>query len=781
MARIVPPSRWQPAFLLHRHGGVVFLLVSLGLAAGTAWRSLAQPTRYQAEARAIATASGTDVDWREKEREWQLLFADADGAGLFANNLRYLYKTALTLGRPADPGAVSADLAALAAGRSFSLPLYRNAAMARLGPAMPIAAADLAANLDFQSLAAIVGDLDPPAGAAGWDFAAYRHGGIGDLEDDMVIHPGRDDRAFRVLFHLHDLLHPDAPAASPREAWHTAVATLSDRIQREIQFAGGGGFGQTAATELVREIAALPALVASGLYAVNPWSPGTAGDGLAAEPGRQRWDDRLVLTVTPEGDAARVTAAATLDLYPLVFPRETPVTRLSSLEAVTMLLHLAAKENRQAAIPPPTEEEIRAAADPAPPPTDAAAADPEPAPPPRARPESTERREEYIRLEEERGRLVFDRDARRRRLEAARENDARLAREAEAARRRADRLEERYAAACREETPVPTVPPEAAKLLAERDAVVDRLAGLLVTCTEEHPFVKEARRELAGLDARLTRCDETEAEAAGAEAEALRRAELLLEWEAATAAADVLEERSRRSAAAVACLFAELETAEEAVAAATVAANRLYEALSLADAKRPPEPVRRPTTAPAEPVRRPALPRPAAAAITFTLADRVTEERLPPSFLAPLLGLIAGGALGLAAAAAREAGGARFATVAAARRLLPYPVLAALPAYDVKSLRVAAAAMKGEVVTGMGRVCFAPALVELFEPVAVGRRERLRPARRLPLSAPWIAGVALLLLSALMTWAAAARGDRPVAGYADGLRLPDAVVGAREP
>lgn len=791
-------SRLNPVYLARRHAGTVFLFLALGLFAGVAWRALFQPTRYSASAEAAVAATPPElarlVDWQAKQREWNDLLHDRRGRGILGSNIRHALKLAVTQDQTLAVDRLAALLDDFGAGQTFSASLFLNPLAARLGPSFEATRLDLAANLDFQSLAAIVADLDPTPGTEGWDFGFFASFLPRTQEEAVIADDDDADPYLRVLFTLHRLVN-GREAASLAEAWRTATTELSARLDREAQFAGGGGFGPHAKRELMREIAALPVLAANSLYRASHWYRGESDDFPPEAGWSMRWSYDTAIELTrnsPTSGTARVETA--IALHPLRYPRDTVFTRLPPLMASTCIATLAARERRRPETP----------AAPAISPTPAI---PEPAAEPereeiiQAEPVVTFREElddvadkqrlAHIAMLEESVRMaVRDRDACLRRLNAAREDENRLSVEAMNARNRADRLRERYddASIQSEADYDPKESDETQKLLTQRDAITRKLNELLAYCTVEHPFVKAAFRELEAVEATLGDHVPNRNANKLAEMRATRVATIYLEWETAGAAADSLEERRRRQAEAVSCLV------DEAVELECVISARETE---LADARRAPVPIRRVAVVekPAPRARPAAAPAPAPAPQPVAVqpavdvpTPRLAFERLPadiplraeaPDWSAVWRGLLCGLFCGIVAATLRELLSRRFAGPGEARRMVKLPVLASLPAYDPKSLRLAAATVKGDVTgKGAGSLQFIPTPVELFEPPAEARRGRIVPLKRRPRIGRWVCGLVLIIAAALLYYRSAAGFAQPYAAFRGALPLPAETVPA---
>lgn len=798
MARNQGFTRLNPAYLASRHAGKLFMLLALGLLAGLVWRALVQPTRYRAEAEVAVAVTPEETagrfDWDEKLAEWRSILRDGDAMGLLGGNLRHALKLAATLDVPLDTSLLGERLAEFNPDVVYSASLYSNGLAARLAPAITVTRRDIASNLDFQSLAAIISDLDPPHDATGWDFSFFRDTPIIAARDNMIVRPGPDDRYFRVFYHLHRIQNGGRSALSPVAAWRTAVDELASRLDREARFAGGGGFGHTAKRELIRELVAIPTLAANSLYHANGWFDGYGEEGdHDYDTWRRRWLQNVSLDLQRQSAGYGIAAASMeMELYPLGFPRDTILTRLPPMSVAALLSFMAAREEKSGRV------DIVAVVAPA---LNAAGLLPElPVQTPEAKPapgaaiSSTYRevideaaaqsqREKVATLTEQAKQARLDYGAAMLRLETARNAEKRLSREAVAARSRADRLWDR-----REDAELrsagdttPKVPTETAALFASRDELLRRIGTLLETCTEEHPFVKETRRQLAAVEAVLATHTPDPAADKGAEVRATRLAALTVEWESASAEADNLEERLSRHGEAVSCLLEEVAKLDRRIA-------EREEELQRAKALTPPiirveVPAEKPTPVP-EPVPVPiAVPKPEPL-VTETphllfeaVPSQIPLRRFPPSWAAPLWGMGGGLVVGILWMILGEIFARRFRNAAEARRLVGLPVLAALPAYDARSLRVAAGTIKGELARShFGRLQFIPAPVEYTEPLPAVRRGKILPAKHRPRVLAWALGLAFLFLAGFVYYKSQTGFARPGVNFRGELPLPATTV-----
>lgn len=800
-------SRFNPAYLASRHAGTLFMFLALGLLCGVAYRALVQPTRYAAytevSVKVVPPEAALSFDWDAKQREWNGWLHNRRDWGLLCANLRLAVKLAATQDADLDTGLLDSKLAAFDPQAAFSASLFSNHSLGRFGLVIDVTRRDLASYIDFQSLATIIADLDPPReGAVKWDFSFFHARSPEQADSGVIAKPGPDDRYFKVFHHLYESLRGQ-PTDSPLVAWRAAVNELASRLDREAKFSGGGGLGATAKREIIREIMAIPVLAANGLYHVNGWFMADMEPGERAAAWADHWGrDSAINLRAMSASGGRVAASMAMDLNPIAFRRDTAYTRLPPLAVATLVSFIAAREDRGE--PAPFEDTIAQIVH-----------DPEPEADFVAELEPLEETTETVEVtykevidevaakhrlsliamhEESVNMARVQRDAAFRRLNAARDAENRLSVEAVAARTRADRLQERYDAAviATETDDKPKVPPETARLFAQRDEVFARLTTLLQYCTEEHPFVRQARRELDALEAQLAHHNPDAEANRAAEARATRVANLYLEWETAAEQADTLEERRRRQSEESACLLDEVTELERCIS---------QRELELAKAKESPVPIIRqeiPVTrrvrsvvapkvvAPkvVPPVVKPVQAQPAAIMRTHLEFDplpvRIPLEKTPPDRRALFLGALCGLCLGILWALLRELFARRFRNAAEAKRMVRLPVLATLPAYDMRSLRAAAGTMKGELLrTRAGKVQFVPNLVEYSEPPPEARRGKIVPAARKPRFLAWVFALLLLLLAGMLHYRSYTGFAQPgESGPIAELPLPGATIPA---
>lgn len=780
-------SRLNARYLLSRYAGVFFLLMGLGVLCGAAYRALWLPTRYHAQAQVGVSVepaeAAVNFDWDAELGEWRSHPRDRRDWGLLGINLRHAVKLAVTQDLHLDTEALGAQLATFSPGASFSASLLPGRIATLLGPTiLTVTRHDLAQNLDFQSLAVIASDLDPPHSAQGWDFSVFRKDG--PHANGVIANPGPDDKYFQVFYQLHRALNNGSEPASPLTAWRSAVDEVAARLDREAEFTGGGGFGHQAKRELLREISAIPALAANCLYHAGTWLVDNANSREMASVWARRWSDQASMDLRPAGSATGTLSVAMFqDLHPLAFPRDTVVTRLPPLVVATLLSYIAARQDEGS--PSIIVEAAQETPTPAPTPLPDAApevAELEEMPEP---PEVTYReviddvanqqRLSHIAMVEETVRQTrIERDASLRRLHTARENENRLSYEAVNARSRADRLRERYDETMlivEDDAATPKVPDETAALFAKRDELLRRLTGLLEYCTEEHPFVREVRREIAGLDVLLAGHTPDAELNRQAEARATRLANLYLEWETAEEQADSLDERARRQADAVSCLLDEVTNIERCVSEREMELSKAQGVpvpiLRIeVPVERPPvqprpttQPVAKPAPPPPPPAPEPVRERRGPRLVFSPVPTHIDLQWQAPSWWPALWGCLAGCCLGLVWLVLRELFGQTFRNVGEAHRMVKLPVLASLPAYDAKSFKRAAETMRGEIArTKQGRMQFVPAPVEFSEPPPLVKRGKLVPARRTMRWGRWLAGLLCLLLAGLLYQGATSGG-----------------------
>ncbi|MDR1536304.1 MAG: hypothetical protein LBU64_14650 [Planctomycetota bacterium] len=766
MSRSLRPSRLNPVYLFRRHAGTLFLFSALGLFPGLVYRDLFQPSRQTGAAGLTLSVvpAGGGFAWDAGLAKWRSLPESEADRGLLNNNLRRLVKLSAVPGAIPEGGDFSTRLSRFEAPASYSRSLLPGWLTALAGWEAAPGLRDFVLNLDFQTLAAVIGDLSPPAGIAAWDFPGLESPEPeGGPAASLTVETGGGDRSFQVFRRLHEYLSPGREEAGAREIWLFAAEEAIRRLELETRIPGGGGFGASARRELIREFLAMPVLIANGLYLDVP--PGRENDAFLKK--YPEWDNLWLngasLEIIPSRASGRLIARVERELRPLAPPRNTSVTRLAPLAAAVLLSHISvrevkARESEGENEPPaePVGQEIPGGAG------DEAGSAPggkdETAPAGTETVDSVDRREEeareaVIELEKSRRRIMGTRDAARLGLGGAREREGRLTVELATARDRAERLGERYEAARLEaETRRRGVPREPAGLLRIRKAVLARLGRLLEYCSEEHPFVKRSRRELAAVD--LLIADQVRRGGAPGEPETeeIRLAGLKSEREAAAGIAAGLEERRRRSSAEIESFLAALVPLEKELADLEIKLISAREELELSRfrpraaetaAARPP-PAEAPEPAPrSEP---PPMPEeiPATAVFPSGFPEIIEDGLIRPDWRLPGLGLLLGAALGAILAGLREIWPVRFFDVFEARRLLEAPVQLVLPAYDPGSLRRAAKSMEGMLRGSGNQLLFIPAPIEVVEPKPIAKRGRLARKRRFPRLLPWLAGLLAL-------------------------------------
>ncbi|MDR2391685.1 MAG: hypothetical protein LBE84_08425 [Planctomycetota bacterium] len=760
-------SRFNPIYLAGRHAGTVFLFLSFGLFLGLAFRDLAQPYSCRSEAEiplALDSAAAGDIDWEAWLAGKRTALASESERRLLVNNLRWLVKMSATSGFsfPHD-GNLSNFLGGFSPPQAYSPAMLPEWLPNWIRPEEEIRPGlrDFALNLDFQTLAIVVDDLSLVAGGDADQEMGKNLAVLPDAAPEEILIAGEasDNAFFRAFRRLYARLRPEHPEPTANEVWLFAANEVAERLELEANIPGSGGFGVRAGRELAREIAALPILIANRLYRVFPAETNFNNFGGGFPAWDEIWSRNTLLDLRTIGNAPpRLAAEVELALNPLAPPRNAAATRLSPLAAQTLLLHLSASEkqrNRETPASDMADAPALSVPDPAPEyPADdgtdgaAEAMGKEIA----ARAEAEEMLRGKIRDGENLLRQAgIVRDAARLRLDTARDREKRLAAEALAARARADRLDERVdAARIGEEAKKEGIRLDQAKLFSVRDVIQARLARLLQYCSEEHPFVKRTRRDLAAVETLLAEKIE-DGKDASEETGAVRLAGLESEHESALALAGGLEERLRRQAAEAESALAALAAAEKAVkgreAELAIAREDLSRLASLSRPPPKPEPEPAATTTTAAAVSAAAgRPGPAGSQPGFSALPEGGNYLLSaPDWHSLTDGLALGLLLGLIWILAREILVQRFSSVLEAECLTGLPFLLALPAYDPGSFRRAAKGAGGTFLDGgTGRLTFIPETVDKTVPKATARRAKLIPARRFPKIAAWVLGAILL-------------------------------------
>lgn len=821
--------RFSLRYLASRYAGTVFMLLALGLLAGLAYRLLVQPTVHVAQAEvAVAVTPDSvadDFDWNGKLDGWRQILASRSDRGLLAVNLRHAVKLAVSDGRAFASRELTPALTEFNQGKRYSASLFTDWPLDRLGPELVVAKQDIARRMDFQSLAMVASDLQPPTGQTGqtgWDLASFRERLPETVGAGVIARPGPDDRFFRIFYRLHEIVL-GRPASSPHAAWSAAVDEINARIERESLYSEGGGFGPVAKRELLRELDAIPFLAANNLYHANNWFSGEDEFHDFVELWTRNWSEGASLNfISRGGGRAVLSGGVSLPLNPVAFPRDTDVTRVGPLAAATLLNFIAAREETPegrtpavpAAVPVPAADVTVEAAEIIPPTAPDYVAElpelSEPAvlwEPPLDIPQEPTYVEMYdevaakqlqslVKMHEESVKLAqVERDAALRQLHAARAASNRLSHETITARNRADKLRERYdqMAATVENTSRPAMPPQTAELFQRRDELLQRLITLREYCTEEHPFVKLALRDLRAVEGMLADYTPDAAANRDAEARATRLATLYLEWETAVGQADGMDERARQHDESVSCLLDAVTDLERCISQRELELARAREAPVpiIRVAVQPPPPPVAPCW-PVEPasaavaVELPAAPAPVAVATELVptlhfakLSSAAGVRAIRPDWRALLWGLLGGLLLSLLWMILREILADRFRNVGEAHRLVGLPVLASLPAYDQRSFQSAADTMKGEIArTRPGRFQFMPMPVETTEPAPEARRGKILPAGKRPRWLAWLLGLLFLILAGLLYYWYLT-GFAPFTRYGHGpLALPSETVPA---
>jgi hypothetical protein len=286
------------------------------------------------------------------------------------------------------------------------------------------------------------------------------------------------------------------------------------------------------------------------------------------------------------------------------------------------------------------------------------------------------------------------------------------------------------------------------------------LAALLTYCTEEHPFVVQARRELAELEARMP-TPEAPPPVGLDQAERRRRLSAIQgELTAAQASNRVLVERRRR----------QTEVVEERLATLTLVEKDLYsERAALASLETVPPPpaaegdlsqnlrdlaltlvaVARGADETPRPVETPASPPPTQSQPQLRFApllEPITLRQTPLSPLPLQIGWGVGLFLAFLWLVLHELLDTRLTGAYLVRHLVNLPLLAVLPAYDEKSLAAAALAEGGGLAERSGRHVYIPRRLDLEEPPLLGKRRPLAPRRRHLSRRPFVLALTLALV-----------------------------------
>lgn len=786
-------KKLDPAGFVLRHGGVVFVCVALGLAISAALHVALIPKVWHADAE-ISYTPRQDLDAfariEERTPRWEGFARDLEAQDWLTTGLRGIVRRAATTDLQPDSGALQLELAMFKPSRTWpasTLPFG-------LGGAVTLTLRDVAENMDFQTLALVAADMEPESGAADWDFSFFDADAAQDITA-MVTRPGPTDPCFRVFYKLYSLLNGGNEAPSPRSAWAVTVEEVTRRLTNESNYSGGG-FGRAAKREIQLELAAIPVLAANSLLFAMPWAQG--GGARARAVWTPRWNTDAEMQVFRQGSmGGRIRASMDIALWQLAAPHDHAYTRIPHLCVAALLAFAAADEPdapQAAALAASARAYASLALQPRPAPEAEADQRTEPpasleadesAPVAAASAEADEEEQNRQgRIQELRAGLriaLTEVDAARRALDALRMQDEKLLAEALDARGRADRLQARAAAiAADAEHDAGATLPELEALRMRRAEIAARIRDLLRTCTEEHPFVREARRDLAITDEMLAASkDRMQRAAQAVQDNASRIYALGLEAESARDRALNLEERRRRLSAELDAARAALDAAERRAADLDIQLTRL--AAEQARRQHPtPAPAPASTAAAAATAPAPA-PRPQPASVRqlppLPRAESARTEEEPflpaaePDFifgpvpddisvtavqvasgsgqsLPALLGL----ALGLAIAMIRELTSRRFRTPREAARKAGLPLLASLPRYDAKTFRAAAAESNGQAVVDRkdGGVTFIPAPVETAEPLPRARRAKVRAAAPRRPVALFAVGVLLLAAAAAL-------------------------------
>ncbi len=778
-------SRLNPVYLAHRHAGAFFLILALGISCGLLAETFLAPRTYESaysRALVVSVPDGERFDWNSKEKEWSNLLTRRESQALLTANLRAAVKNLAAPYAPASDWSAEqlrSELLSFKTPKTYSTSPHFGHLRLYYGPNIEIARHDLAANLDFQSLAKIVADLDPQPGIQDWDLSKYldRLESLSSL-DGMIIKPDADDPHFAIFYRLHQLMTGKA-ATSPDQAWQTAVNEVQDRIVRESEFQGGGGFGELARRELLLELFCIPILAPNCLYHMpDVFSPSSKITPYE-EFWRQRWQYDTKLRLDHDGSTrGRLFLDMRYNLLPFLFPADSPVTRIAPVVVRTAFIYIEGWEKLlERAVAPETAaatpvvfadaeqqpEELGAGVD-----TEQSKAEQEKQLA-LLQEEQKAHNERIAKLESEAHTARVCRDRIQRELEAERMAIDSLAVEAATAGDRADRLREMLANAelMQNEPQKPEIDPKLALLLEQKEQLLLYIAELLVNCTEEHPFVVEARRQLAALESRIALCQPVEETPIANEFQTRIR-NLRAEWTAADNQAQTLAERLRRSREEADRLLRRLSDQEKIVSDAEYAlvsekqkeipcVDTSVQALNanigrIADHLG--QLAQKPCPGSNDGLKNePAGTAPDAARsqeikVSFSsLPDTLPLVRIAPSNLPAIIGASLGLCLGALLTMLREILTFKIGNAYIAQRLVDLPLLAVLPAYDAKSLQAAAKTEDGKLTAHYGRRAFIPAKLDLRDPPPLGKRKAIRKRRQPRRLGAWIAGAVILAIA----------------------------------
>lgn len=793
-----PLSRLHPAYLARHYGVGILIWTALGFAAGAVYFLLGMPRHYESAEQVAIQADSRQLS--EEFAIWENLVSGTPGRERLAINLRYAMKQAVT-GADAvvDAQVFRQELVKFRTPRFFSRLPAGHFVKWPPEPEAVINLDDIIANLDFQTLARILTGLearnDFPIVATGIDVSVAP-----ELSGNMVVDP-ENDRFFALFSAWRAQLAPERPD-TPIESWTAAVDIVNRRLKREIDVEGTGGFGPAAMRELAVELHCLPVLVANGLE-----KGGSAWFGAKADPASG------VFSISQAATGPGVDISWESTLYPLLYPQDSPETRIQPLALRTAWAIITAYESGKSAVvqepvstpveseSPRMEETVQAPTpshEPDMPPTPEPTPPPQPQPPPPpAQPAAKEppapakvvnpEIEQLIAL---RATTMANRDAARRYLASLDEKSAELKTEAANAAARVDRLRDRLDAlediAAVPPEPKPE-PEEIVGLRLQRATLIKNLEELLQSCTEEHPYVRQIRRELAGIDATLSLYAPEQAKPTP-DRTAVRRQSLKAEIESTLTLIKGLAMRRDNMAPALAEANKALSAAERMLAdtefrlarakdldesersSTTFHENVKTLATHLAETakdKTPQTPVLQPVASAPPPAAAadserkavataPATPKPVDKKPVVIAVAKLSLPALPAVIAlhrrmngghdilwqAALAGL----ALGVLLMLRKEIFSPRMITLDDASRLVPLHVLGGIGAYDQKSLKTGAKAMGGQAIPGKFGINFIPSLVEGKEPPPLDRRPALAAAKR---GLRWYLWVILLIVLAV--------------------------------
>lgn len=778
-------------------------------------------------------------NWNAKADEWKQLLHEQRDLGLLNTNLRYVLKLAVTPKEEIPDADLSLTLAEFNTGVPYSTSFFRNRYLQRFFPEITVDQSDIARFLDFQSLAAIIADTLPPDNQKQWDFSFFKETLLQEVDSGVIVDPDEDDLFFRVFYKLHEYLNNRpalTPHAAWRSAVDELTARIERESSSPGEGGFGPVARQELVREIqsIPVIAANGLYHANSLFRGEGRSLGSSP---AWNDNWTR--NAFVTLIQHGRGNGLATANVSLQLSPLGFPRDIPQTHIGPLAVATLLNFVAARErqgihhssivetapiveNTQSTaqdniadfvaelegLPVPetvavelpsgesvSDEHTNRNSEPVTTSSHTALPSLEELPPLElyedpSDPEpaniiyvemydevAAKQQQSLVRMHEEAVKLAnVEREAVLRQLYTARAASNRLSHEAITARNRADKLRERYdLMAASEGALQPNVSQQTHELFQKRDELLQRLISLREYCTEEHPFVKLALRDLRSVEQMLGNQSPDASANRDAEARATRLANLYLEWETAISQADVFEERARQHDETIACLLDEITNLERCISQREIELAQAREAqvpiirvpapqqpVLLPPAPTPePEPSvlvaqEVPETPPATTASPGAAQKPVMPKLLFSdISPAIGTTKRLPDWNALLWGVLGGLLTAFVWMLLREIFADRFRNVGEAHRLTGLPVLASLPAYDQVSVQNAADTMKGDILrTRPGRHQFMPLLVEASEPAPEGRRGKISPARKKSRWGAWVLGLVLLAISGFLLYRA---------------------------